>query len=255
MLYFLNLKINKVMKKLKIILIKRNGRAGKLLCKSKGSVAQRVLYRFVDFYLKVLDNSIFVYLKYCVDATRNCKLVLCLTVNGFLFYIIGPSKQIFPKYFNLFNLSNLNRVVIGQPLVISLLREGDFVFNLSFYKNYFGQLCRSAGKTAQIVRLNFFRDYSLVKLRNGRKLLVFNRNRVLFGVVNNELFYKLRRGKAGYYARKGFKSRVRGIARNPVDHPNGGRTPGGKVYRSLSFKIAKNLKKTASVSNLYVEKR
>ena len=31
-------------------------------------------------------------------------------------------------------------------------------------------------------------------------------------------------GKAGYNQNIGFKSRVRGVAMNPVDHPNGGRT-------------------------------
>jgi large subunit ribosomal protein L2 len=243
------------MKKLKLSLVKQNGRSGKLLCQSKGSKRGRILFRFVDYYLNTLHNNIFVYLKYCVDVLRNCKLVLCLTITGFLFYIIGPAKQLFPKYFNLFNLENLNRVINGQPLRISVLKEGDLIFNLSFYKNYFGQLCRAAGKSAQLVKLNFFRDYSLIKLRNGQRLLVFNKNKILYGTVNNELFYKLRRGKAGYFKIKGFKPRVRGIARNPVDHPNGGRTPGGKVYRSLSCKIAKSLKKTSSNSNLYVEKR
>jgi large subunit ribosomal protein L2 len=31
-------------------------------------------------------------------------------------------------------------------------------------------------------------------------------------------------GKAGYNQIVGFKSIVRGVAMNPVDHPNGGRT-------------------------------
>lgn len=31
-------------------------------------------------------------------------------------------------------------------------------------------------------------------------------------------------GKAGYNQKIGFKSIVRGVAKNPVDHPNGGRT-------------------------------
>lgn len=243
------------MKKLNLILIKRNGRNGKLICKSKGHMRGRILYRFIDFYLHMLTDNVFIYLKYCVDAMRNCKLVLCLTINGFLFYILGPSKQIFPKYFNLFNLSNLNRILVGQPIQINRLKEGDFIFNLSFYKNYFGQLCRSAGKTAQIIKSSFFKDYSLVKLKNGQKLIIYNKNLVLLGLVNNELLYKLRKGKAGYFSNKGFKPHVRGIARNPVDHPNGGRTPGGKVYRSLSFRIARSLKKTSSISNLYVKKK
>jgi large subunit ribosomal protein L2 len=45
-------------------------------------------------------------------------------------------------------------------------------------------------------------------------------------VGKNDLSYKklLQPGKAGSNQNIGFKSSVRGVAKNPVDHPNGGRT-------------------------------
>jgi large subunit ribosomal protein L2 len=240
--------------KLKYCFKKSIGRNGKILCRTKGRIRARVVYRFIDFYLNMLMNNIFIYLKYIHDSFRNAKLLLCLTIDGFLFYILGPHKQELPSYFNLFNLNNLNIVKYGQPCKITQLTEGDFIFNISFYKDYFGQLCRSAGKSAQIIKLFFFNKFSLIKLRNGLKLLVCNNNNVFYGVVNNEFSYNLIIGKAGSFINKGFKPIVRGIAKNPVDHPNGGRTPGGKVYRSFSYKIARNLKKTFKISNLYVTK-
>lgn len=240
--------------KLKYCFKKSNGRNGKILCRTKGKIQNKIVYRFIDFYLNMLMNNIFIYIKYIHDNFRNAKLLLCLTIDGFLFYTLGSNKLELPRYFNLFNLNNLNIVKYGQPCKIAQLTEGDFIFNISFYKNYFGQLCRSAGKSAQIIKLFFFNQFSLLKLKSGLKLVIPNTNNVFYGVVNNEFYYNLTIGKAGFSINNGFKSIVRGIARNPVDHPNGGRTPGGKVYRSFSNKIARNSKKTFKISNLYVTK-
>jgi len=35
-------------------------------------------------------------------------------------------------------------------------------------------------------------------------------------------------GKAGINRRLGIRPSVRGVAMNPIDHPNGGKTPGGQ---------------------------
>lgn len=231
---------------------KSHGRVGKLICRTKGRNLSKISLRFVDFYLNLIHHNIYVYIKYELDPTRNARLILCLTIDGFLFYILGANKQKFPNFFNYINFSNLRKIVWGQIVQIKQLREGDFIFNLSFYKNSYGQLCRSAGKYAQVMRLKFYKYYALVRLRNGKKLLIPNANRALFGVVNNEFNHNIIFGKAGSIYKFGLKPIVRGVARNPVDHPNGGRTPGGKVYRSFSFKIARSRKKTGKKHNLYI---
>ena len=40
-------------------------------------------------------------------------------------------------------------------------------------------------------------------------------------------------GKAGTNIKKGIKPKVRGVARNPVDHPHGGRTKTNKPEVSI----------------------
>ena len=237
---------------LKINLNRSFGRNGKLLCRTKGSIKIKVLYRVIDFYLNFLINNIFIYISYVHDFFRNVKLVLCLNISGFLFYVIGASKLIFPCFFNLSNsLMNINKK-FGYPSKINELKEGDFIFNIPLYKKSFGQLCRAAGKYAQIVKLFFLSHYSLIKLKNGNKILTFNLNNVFYGSSCNEFYHNLINGRAGTLNKIGFKSMVRGIAKNPVDHPNGGRTPGGKVYRSFSFKISKSLKKTRKFHNRFI---
>jgi len=48
-----------------------------------------------------------------------------------------------------------------------------------------------------------------------------------------------RSSKAGDSFLRGFKSKVRGVAMNPVDHPNGGRTKTNQPEKSVWGWIAK----------------
>jgi large subunit ribosomal protein L2 len=241
-------------KKLKYRYIKAIGRNGKLLCRTKTSFKIKLLFRFIDFYLTFLINNIFIYIKYVNDVSRNSKLILCLNLVGFFFYIIGCNKLVFPKYYNLINYKFNKLISYGQPIKLMHLFEGNFIYYGSFYKNYYAQLCRSAGKFAQIVKSDFLINFVLLKLKNGKKILNFKENFVIYGVINNEKFYNIPKGKAGILNCFGKKMIVRGVAKNPIDHPNGGRTPGGKVYRSYNFKIAKSLKKTNTIRNLFYKK-
>ena len=71
-------------------------------------------------------------------------------------------------------------------------------------------------------------EYITFKLPTGAtKYLSFN-NYVILGRNSNLLNYKQTLGKAGFNRNIGFKSKVRGVAMNPVDHPHGGRTKPSK---------------------------
>jgi len=66
----------------------------------------------------------------------------------------------------------------------------------------------------------------LFKIILPSKLIKFIRGLNVCFIGKNDLAWKklLKPGKAGYNQNIGKKSTVRGIAKNPVDHPNGGRT-------------------------------
>lgn len=86
------------------------------------------------------------------------------------------------------------------------------------------QYARSAGTAAIITRFDKSNHTALVKLPSGvRKFFSIYS---LASASPNAL--KLKRKsmdtKSGNYRSFGLKPRVRGVARNPVDHPHGGRT-------------------------------
>jgi ribosomal protein L2 len=91
---------------------------------------------------------------------------------------------------------------------------------------------RSAGVKAMISKVSRDTNTALVKLPSGvRKVFsVFS----LGSPGNNPMSDKSQRlvNKAGYYRNYGHKPKVRGIAKNPVDHPHGGRTKAIKYQRT-----------------------
>jgi len=63
-----------------------------------------------------------------------------------------------------------------------------------------------------------------VLLPSGKNKIVSTYSRATLGRISNERNNSLVWGKAGNKFKQGFKSSVRGVAMNPVDHPHGGRT-------------------------------
>ena len=222
-------------------LLKANGRNGKILCFTKKGFKLKLSYRLIDFYLNFFYNNIFIYIKYVHDSFRNAKLILCLTIYGFYFYILGIQKLKLPCFYNLlFSFSKK----LGTVVRFFNCREGELVSNFSFYENYYGQIARSAGEYAQVIKVSFLDNFTLLKLKSGKKFFINKLNNCMLGIICNSFEYNINIGKAGFNNIYGKKLKVRGVAMNPIDHPNGGRTPGGKVYRSFSYKIARNRKKT-----------
>jgi large subunit ribosomal protein L2 len=63
---------------------------------------------------------------------------------------------------------------------------------------------------------------------SNKILKVSVKNFATLGIISNVLANKVIIGKAGINRHLGKRPSVRGIAMNPVDHPHGGRTNGGR---------------------------
>ena len=88
------------------------------------------------------------------------------------------------------------------------------------------QYSKSAGSYCQLLQKNKF--FCTIKLPSSKLLnLPLNACATIGGVSNSE-FNKICIGKAGRNRLLNKRPSVRGIAMNPVDHPHGGRSNGGK---------------------------
>ena len=128
----------------------------------------------------------------------------------------------------------------GSLVFLKFLTKYSVFSNI--YVNNFRKYSLSNGTFCQV--LDFFYDFNLIKitLPSKKTKLVSGWNFVLLG-KNSQPGYKYNRlGKAGINFLLGKKPKVRGVARNPVDHPHGGRTKTNQPEVSIWGWIAKRNK-------------
>jgi len=120
-------------------------------------------------------------------------------------------------------------IVVGNALPLRNIPAGTMVHNLELRLGKGGQLVRSAGGAAQL--LSKEGDYALVRLPSGEVRRIHVDCMASIGQVGNVDHENVAIGKAGRRRWMGIRPTVRGVAKNPVDHPHGGgegRTSGGR---------------------------
>ena len=81
-----------------------------------------------------------------------------------------------------------------------------------------------------------------LRLPSGEVRMVHSRCYATIGEVGNSEHELVKIGKAGRNRWYGNRPKVRGVAMNPIDHPNGGRTNGGKHWATPWGKPTKGAK-------------
>jgi len=197
-------------------------------------------YRVIDFK-RNKDDVLGVVSTIEYDPNRNANICLIAYKDGEKRYILAP-KDI--KIGDFVVSGKITDVQNGNAMEMSNIPEGTFIHNIELAPNKGGQLCRAAGTSAQI--LGKEGKYVIVRLASGEMRKILANCRATIGVVGNEDFTLVNRGKAGKTRYLGVRPTVRGSAMNPPDHPHGGgegkcpvgrdapRTPWGK--RALGVK-------------------
>jgi len=98
---------------------------------------------------------------------------------------------------------------------------------------------KTAGASARVVRHDEERRMTRVRLPSGEERWRANTSYATLGKVAAGDHRLEKIGKAGTRRRQGIRPTVRGCAMNPIDHPHGGRTKGGRHDVTPWAKIAK----------------
>jgi len=157
------------------------------------------------------------------DPNRSARIALVEYADGEKRYILHPR-----------GLSVGDTVVSGPGSDIRLgnaipLKEvplGTDVHNIELKIGKGGQLARSAGMSCQVVAKEG--DYVTLRMGSTEVRLVHGNCLATIGEVGNQEHELISWGKAGKTRWKGRRPKVRGEVMNPVDHPHGGRTRGGR---------------------------
>jgi len=193
-------------------------------------------YRLVDFRRRKADVSAVVErIEY--DPNRTAFIALIKYDDGELSYILAPQR-----------LAVGDKVVSGakvdvkpgNAMPLSAMPIGTIIHNVEMKPGRGGQLARSAGAFAQLVGRDA--GWAVLKLMSGETRRVRADCMASVGAVSNSDHTNEIVGKAGRNRWKGNRPTVRSIAMNPVDHPNGGRTNGGKHWATPWGKSTKGFK-------------
>jgi large subunit ribosomal protein L2 len=179
-------------------------------------------YRKIDFKRRRFDAPAKVErIEY--DPNRTGFIALVKYQDGDLNYILAPQR-----------LSVGDTVVAGEyvdvkpgnAMPLANIPVGTIVHNIELKIGKGGQIARSAGTYAQIVGRDG--EYVILRLNSGEQRLVHGRCIATCGAVSNSDHMNISISKAGRNRWMGWRGHVRGETMNPVDHPLGGRTRGGR---------------------------
>jgi large subunit ribosomal protein L2 len=141
------------------------------------------------------------------------------------------------------NSLKLEEIWLGCRTRLDNIPQGSIVYNVGKDFHYIGSFGRAAGTYCQILAKNDEHNYAVLRLPSGKFFQVSLDFYGNIGSVSNIDQNRTILGNAGSKRLKGRRPIVRGIAMNPVDHPHGGRTNGGRVSVSPWGRPSKNLKK------------
>lgn len=116
----------------------------------------------------------------------------------------------------------------GNAMRLRFMPVGTTVHNVELRPGKGGVLCRSAGSSAQLLERSVAKSLALLRLASKEQRYVPLDAMATVGKVSNAEHKNEKMGKAGRNRWKGIRPSVRGIAMNPIDHPHGGRTNGGR---------------------------
>jgi large subunit ribosomal protein L2 len=157
------------------------------------------------------------------DPNRSARIALIEYQDGEKRYILHPKGLAVGDTVTAGPGSDIRT---GNALPLGEIPLGTAVHNIELKIGKGGQLCRSAGMAAQVVAKEG--DYVTLRMPSTEMRLVHARCLATIGEVGNAEHELVSWGKAGKTRWKGRRPKVRGEVMNPVDHPHGGRTRGGR---------------------------
>jgi large subunit ribosomal protein L2 len=174
------------------------------------------------------------------DPNRSARIALLVYADGEKSYILAPKGLAVGATV----VSSLQgEIQPGNCLPLKSVPLGQEIHNLELKIGRGGQLVRSAGNSAQLVAKEG--RYGLVRMPSGEMRKILLDCKATIGSVGFSEHQNVVLGKAGRSRWLGRKPHVRGVAKNPVDHPMGGgegKTSGGRHPCSPTGKLAKGKK-------------
>lgn len=209
------------------------------------------LYRLIDFKRQIYNIPARIYTKE-YDAHRSSYISLIVYSNFICCYILSVLNVNIGDYVTSYKTDHLYELLYkkGDSNKLFYLPIGSFIHNVELWPKQGSIYIRSAGTYGKILKKT--KNKVLIELPSKSYCYTSMHSFATLGVVSNNMHNKRVLGKAGRNRWLGYKSKVRGVAMNPVDHPHGGgegkrsadslkKSPWGKINKWVNKKRIKYL--------------
>jgi large subunit ribosomal protein L2 len=191
---------------------------GRVTSRHRGG-GHKQLYRIIDFKRDLLDQPAKVQaIEY--DPNRTARIALISYGSGEKRYILAPEGLQVGAMIVTSNKATTNDFLVGNNFPLELIPPSTQVHAVELVPGRGAQIARSAGAALELVAVENGR--ATLKMPSGELRFLNPKCRATIGIVGNLDHNKQSLGKAGRKRWLGVRPTVRGMAMNPVDHPNGG---------------------------------
>jgi large subunit ribosomal protein L2 len=191
---------------------------GRVTSRHRGG-GHKQLYRIIDFKRDLLDMPARVMaIEY--DPNRSANLALVCYANGEKRYILAPEGLEVGATIVASNTAAINDFVVGNNYPLALIPPSTQLHAVELVPGRGAQIARTAGASLELIGVED--GQAQLKMPSGEFRRVHANCRATIGVVGNGDHNKQSLGKAGRARWLGKRPQTRGVAMNPVDHPNGG---------------------------------
>lgn len=213
---FSGLSKDRPLKALTEILEKHSGRSnGRVTVKGQGGRHKR-LYRLVDFRRNKFDvPGKVASLEY--DPNRTAFIALVNYQDGDKRYILAPEGL---KVGDTVIAGQKTPLKPGNAMPLGSVPLGTVVHNVELRPGGGGIMGRAAGTSLTLAAKDG--GMAHLKLPSGEVRMVLATCMATIGTLTNGDWKNIKLGKAGRSRHMGIRPQVRGVARNPGDHPHGG---------------------------------
>jgi large subunit ribosomal protein L2 len=191
---------------------------GRVTSRHRGG-GHKQLYRIIDFKRSILDLPAKVQaLEY--DPNRTANLALIAYTNGEKAYILAPKGLKVGDTIFASNKATTNDFNVGNNFPLELIPPSTLLHCVELVPGQGAKIARAAGTSLELVAIE--NGQATLKMPSGELRLLHGKCRATIGEIGNGDHNQQSLGKAGRSRWLGIRPTVRGMAMNPVDHPNGG---------------------------------
>jgi large subunit ribosomal protein L2 len=191
---------------------------GRVTSRHRGG-GHKQLYRIIDFQRDLLDLPARVHaIEY--DPNRSANIALLAYATGEKRYILAPEGLKVGGTIVTSNKATTNDFLVGNNFPLALIPPSTLVHAVELVPGRGAQIARAAGTSLELIAVE--NGQAQLKMPSGELRLVHANCRATIGAIGNGDHNKQSLGKAGRKRWLGVRPTVRGVAMNPVDHPNGG---------------------------------